>query len=177
MCFLIQSKQTNVRQVVNRLNDRKKRHLCASTKKNVLIGTKRKKEWKKKKNRNIITNIQWTFLQWEISRCEATGNVDVILQSEVDQTDKINTIISHDPEWAGKHPVVLTEHWRETIHHTHSECDDSLLVVCQILHRYEEQLLSTFYFLLILQEVWRRCSHWHCTRLDTGLQLSWCNWQ
>lgn len=35
----------------------------------------------------------------------------------------------------------------QNIHHT-SECDDSLLVVCQILHPYEEQLLSTFYFLL-----------------------------
>lgn len=81
-----------------------------------------------------------------------TSNVDVILQSEVDQTDKINTIISNDPKWAGTHPDALTEHWRETNHHTQFECDDFLLVVCQILlqkEEEEEQLLSTFYFLSI----------------------------
>lgn len=46
-----------------------------------------------------------------------TSNVDVILQSQVDQTDKINTIISTDPKWAGTNPDALTEHWRETNHH------------------------------------------------------------
>lgn len=101
------------------------------------------------------------------------GKVDVILQSEVDQTDKINTTISHDPKWAGKRPVALTEHWREADHHTQSECDGSLLVVCQILLWDKEQLLSTFYFLSILQEVWRRGAgeHW------ASWQLSWCNQQ
>lgn len=105
-----------------------------------------------------------------ICRCWVTSNVDVILQSEVDQTDKINTIISNDPKWAGMHPDALTEHWRETNHHTQFECDDCLLVVCRILlqkEEEEEQLLSTFYFLSIFQEVWRRSvgEHWYCTRL------------
>lgn len=111
------------------------------------------------------------ILQWEISRCDVTGNVNVILQSEVDQTNKINTIISHDPKCAGKRPVALTQHWKKTKHHTQSECDDSLLVVCQILHQGWEQLLSTFYSLSILQEVWRRSvgEHWYYTRL---VQLS-----
>ena len=45
-----------------------------------------------------------------ICKCDATGNVGVISQSEVDQTDKSNKIISHDPKLAWKSPVALTEH-------------------------------------------------------------------
>lgn len=34
----------------------------------------------------------------EIFMCDKTANVHVILQSDVAQTDKSNTIISHDPK-------------------------------------------------------------------------------
>lgn len=84
---------------------------------------------KKKTQRKLLQTLNKHFYS-EICRCHVTGNVDMILQSEVDQTDKINTIISHDPQWAGK---ALTVHWKETNHHTQYECEDSLLVVCQIL--------------------------------------------
>lgn len=86
--------------------EKKNKHLCFHYK--MLRGTKNKKQ--NKNTRNIVTNIEWTFYSERSVRCDATGNVDVILQSEVDQTDTINTIISHNPKWAGKHPAVLTEH-------------------------------------------------------------------
>ena len=74
-------KQTKVRRVeLNRLNDKKKKrhtHLCFHYKKSV----KRDKKNKTKQNKtNIVTNIQWTFLQWEIYRCHVMENVDAILQ-------------------------------------------------------------------------------------------------
>lgn len=77
-------KQTKVRRVeLNRLNDKKKKRHTS-----VLPLQKSVKRDNKKKQKNIVTNIQWTFLQWDIYRCHVTGNVDVILQSEVDQIDK-----------------------------------------------------------------------------------------
>lgn len=85
MCFLIQSwsrqKYGGWSWTDSMTRKKKDTHLCFHYKK-VSRGTT------KKTQKNIVTNIQWTFLQWDIYRCHVTGNVDVILQSEVDQIDK-----------------------------------------------------------------------------------------
>lgn len=56
-------------------------------------------------------------------------------------------------------------------------------MVCQILLRDQEQLVSTFYLLTILQEVWRTGvgEYWQVTRLGPlsllTVTVSWCNQQ
>lgn len=67
-------------------------HICASTTKKSV-----QRDEKKKTQRKLLQTLNKHFYS-EICRCHVTGNVDMILQSEVDQTDKINTIISHDPQ-------------------------------------------------------------------------------
>lgn len=59
------------------------------------------------------------------------------------------------------------EKWQKPITTPMSECDDILLVVCQILLWDEEQILkSTFYFKSILQEAdGRENRHWNCVEL------------
>lgn len=55
----------------------------------------------------------------------------------------------------------------ETEHQTQYECEDSLLVVCQILLWDQEQISSTFYLWSIFQEVCRTVGkEWHCARLN-----------
>lgn len=144
MCFLIQSKQTKSTASGDLMTE--KTHISVPPLKKMCWEGQKERKKKKKKYRNIVTNIQWTFLQCEICRCDATSNVDVILQSEVDQTEKINTIISHDPEWAGKHPVLLTD----TEEKPSITPSLNVTTACwwYVLHPYEELLLSTFYFLL-----------------------------
>lgn len=136
--------------------------------KNVLKGTKTKK--KKKKTGTLSQTFNEHFYSERF--VGAMPQVMWVWFYKVDQTDKINTIISHDPEWAGKRPVVWTEHpshlwmWRQLA----GGMSDSAPV----------RRAALKYFLLpfkILQEVRRCCSRCRCTRWDSGLLLSWCNRQ
>lgn len=70
-------------------------------------------------------------------------DVDVIIQSEVDQTDKINQF-PMIPSDLGGIPSALNRTPKRN--RTRSECAESLLVVSQTLED----------FLSILQEVWRQ---------------------
>lgn len=71
-----------------------------------------------------------------------TDKVDVILQSEVDQTDKINTLVSHDPDVSWGSILLIKQNNKSTITPSLND-DDGLLVVCQILLQDEEQGPST----------------------------------
>lgn len=85
-------KQTKIWQVeLNRLDDREKKgvYICASTTKSVQRNEEKKKKKKKNQPRGILSQTLNKHFYLEIWGCYVMGTVDVVIQSEADQTDKI----------------------------------------------------------------------------------------
>lgn len=164
-------KQTKIWQVeLNRLNDRKKKgvYICASTTK-VSRGMKKKKKKKNQQPRGILSQTLNKHLYLEICGCYMMANVDVIIQSEADQSDKIQNYFPWSKvSWEASCGLNTTLKGNQPSHLVWMS--RQLAGGMSDSAPEEEKLWSTCCFLSVFQKGWRGSAlALHCIRPALGL--------